>query len=195
MIINDEGDSRELNQELYNNLIKDFDENVLNKLDREEKKNYEKIKEETSIGKTSETTSDKKFNIQIEKIDNHKDKIQEFDAQLEENNFDNDNLDSLEYKIKRYSLNKAKVDLNKKDFVTLPSDTYLSGRNTQIDTLSVYTVTWNMFGQTSSSKEIDLLLPKDNFYHIYAIGTEECMRSILFSMFYNDKSAWEELAQ
>jgi hypothetical protein len=61
--------------------------------------------------------------------------------------------------------------------------------------LLIYTVTWNMYGISASKKEISKLLPKDNFYHIYAIGTEECMRSILFSFFYTDKSMWEKLAQ
>ena len=52
-----------------------------------------------------------------------------------------------------------------------------------------------MYGISASKNEFSKLLPKDKFYHLYAIGTEECMRSILVSFFYNDKSVWEKLAQ
>jgi hypothetical protein len=52
-----------------------------------------------------------------------------------------------------------------------------------------------MYGQYATRNEIEILLPKDKFYDIYAIGTEECMRGILTSFFYNDKSAWEKLAK
>jgi hypothetical protein len=36
--------------------------------------------------------------------------------------------------------------------------------------------------------EIIKLLPYDKKYHIYAIGSEECMRSIFKSFFFSDKS-------
>ena len=69
----------------------------------------------------------------------------------------------------------------------------------KLERLNVYCVTWNMYGKAASQGEIKNLLPKFNKegekYHIYALGTEECMRSILFSFFYNDKSAWERVAQ
>ena len=107
--------------------------------------------------------------------------------------------DNLECKIKRYSLREIQVNKEEKDNKIFSpykdSNNTILGKKSKINNLSVYTVTWNMFGQTSSVKEIELLLPKDNFYHIYAIGTEECMRSILFSMFYIDKSFWEEMTQ
>jgi hypothetical protein len=59
----------------------------------------------------------------------------------------------------------------------------------------MYAVTWNLHGKAAKSQDIELLLPKDNFYHMYVIGTEECMRSILTSIFYSDKSEWEILLQ
>lgn len=51
--------------------------------------------------------------------------------------------------------------------------------------------------KTKSAKEneLSLILPKKDFYHIYAIGTEECMRSILASFFYADKTSFEEQIQ
>lgn len=63
------------------------------------------------------------------------------------------------------------------------------------ETLSVYTVTWNLYGKKGTEKELINLIPKNRFYHIYAIGTEECMRSILVSLFYSNKSLWEKVVQ
>jgi hypothetical protein len=61
-----------------------------------------------------------------------------------------------------------------------------------IDSLSIYTVTWNLFGKTASSADIKALLPEKK-YDMYVIGSEECMRSIFKSFFYSDKSHWEKM--
>jgi NAD(P)H-flavin reductase len=63
------------------------------------------------------------------------------------------------------------------------------------ETVTIYTVTWNLYGKTASLTELIKLIPKNEFHHIYAIGTEECMRSILMSMIYANKSPWEKLVQ
>lgn len=52
-------------------------------------------------------------------------------------------------------------------------------------------LTWNMHGLTPSPKEIDNLLSPHKGFDIYAIGSEECLRSIFQSLFISDKSYWE----
>jgi hypothetical protein len=59
--------------------------------------------------------------------------------------------------------------------------------------LNIYTVTWNLNGKLATEQEIRALLPKDKKYHIYAIGSEECMRSIFKSFFISDKTEWEKM--
>jgi hypothetical protein len=59
--------------------------------------------------------------------------------------------------------------------------------------LNIYTVTWNLNGKLATQQEIRRLLPKDKKYHIYAIGSEECMRSIFKSFFISDKTEWEKM--
>lgn len=59
----------------------------------------------------------------------------------------------------------------------------------------MYAVTWNLHGEAARLEDIEVLIPKNNFYHLYVIGTEECMRSIFSSIFYSDKSEWESLLQ
>ena len=74
--------------------------------------------------------------------------------------------------------------------------------NTEVDKLRLHYVTWNLQGQVNNQlsqaakpEELSLILPKKEFYHIYALGTEECMRSILASFFYANKTSFEELLQ
>jgi hypothetical protein len=62
-----------------------------------------------------------------------------------------------------------------------------------LSTISIFSVTWNLYGKSATPCDIQLLLPKDKKYHIYAIGSEECMRSIFKSFFYSDKSDWEKM--
>jgi hypothetical protein len=59
----------------------------------------------------------------------------------------------------------------------------------------IYTATWNLKGQTAEKEEIRKFIKKDKFYHMYIIGTEECMRSILTSFFYSNKEGWLKLLQ
>jgi len=67
----------------------------------------------------------------------------------------------------------------------------------------IYTVTWNLKGEISTKDEIKLLLgstlksssslEQNKFFHIYAIGTQECLRSIFSSFFNSDKEEWINL--
>ena len=54
-------------------------------------------------------------------------------------------------------------------------------------------LTWNMHGQTPTEKELQSLLQnhKEKNFDIYVIGSQECLRSIFKSLFYSDKSIWE----
>eukprot|EP00936_MAST-01D_sp_MAST-1D-sp1_P002038 g2038.t1 len=53
----------------------------------------------------------------------------------------------------------------------------------------VLAVTWNLHGQPPP-EDLTTLLPRGKF-HIYAIGTEECERSIAVSLIFQRKKAWE----
>ena len=54
-------------------------------------------------------------------------------------------------------------------------------------------LTWNMHGQRPSERELNDLLQKhkEKNFDIYVIGSQECLRSIFKSLFYSDKSIWE----
>ena len=57
--------------------------------------------------------------------------------------------------------------------------------------LKICCVTWNMHGLNPTQKEIESLLDPHQKFDIYAIGSEECLRSIFKSLFYSDKTIWE----
>lgn len=59
--------------------------------------------------------------------------------------------------------------------------------------LRVLTATWNMGGKQGPD-ELTTLLPRDA-YHIYAVGSEECERSIAQSMVFTSKARWEAALQ
>ena len=68
--------------------------------------------------------------------------------------------------------------------------------------LRIYAVTWNLKGEVCTDEELRLLLSKtnkriskDKYYHIYAIGTQECMRSIFSSFFNSSKDEWLSMIQ
>jgi hypothetical protein len=52
-------------------------------------------------------------------------------------------------------------------------------------------VTWNMKGLPSPDDISDLLL-LETPHHLYVISSQECLRSILVSIFYSSKRNWEE---
>jgi len=54
-----------------------------------------------------------------------------------------------------------------------------------------------MKGKKPSKEEIKLLLNRNSgkLYHLYVIGTQECMRSIFSSLFYSNKSDWVNMIQ
>ena len=57
--------------------------------------------------------------------------------------------------------------------------------------LKICCLTWNMHGLIPTEEEVEKLLNPHLNYDIYAIGSEECLRSIFKSLFYSDKSEWE----
>ena len=57
--------------------------------------------------------------------------------------------------------------------------------------LKVCCLTWNMHGLLPTQDQIKSLLDPHKNFDLYAIGSEECLRSIFKSLFYSDKSAWE----
>ena len=62
--------------------------------------------------------------------------------------------------------------------------------------LEIYTVTWNLHGCLPHLDEINRLFSyKKKFYHLYVVGTQECMRSILASFFNSNKDEWIRLIQ
>ena len=65
---------------------------------------------------------------------------------------------------------------------------------TKSNKLKLCCITWNMHGLNPSQNEINALLNphKKNDYDIFAIGSEECLRSIFKSLFYSDKTIWED---
>ena len=57
--------------------------------------------------------------------------------------------------------------------------------------LKICSMTWNMHGLCPTPDQIKRLLDPHKGFDIYAIGSEECLRSIFKSIFYSDKSVWE----
>ena len=57
--------------------------------------------------------------------------------------------------------------------------------------LKICCLTWNMHGLVPNEEQIKNLLDPHKNFDIYAIGSEECLRSIFKSLFYSDKSEWE----
>ncbi len=62
---------------------------------------------------------------------------------------------------------------------------------TKSNKLKICCITWNMHGLNPNQNEINSLLGPHKDFDIYAIGSEECLRSIFKSLFYSDKSTWE----
>jgi hypothetical protein len=68
---------------------------------------------------------------------------------------------------------------------------------TNEETCLIYCVTWNLKGRIATEDEIKLLLQikSGKFFHFYAISTQECMRSIFSSFFFDSKDDWIKLIQ
>ena len=66
--------------------------------------------------------------------------------------------------------------------------------NKQPHELKICSITWNLHGESPDEYTISLLLNnyKLENYDIFVIGTEECLRSIFVSIFWWNKSEWEE---
>ena len=61
--------------------------------------------------------------------------------------------------------------------------------------IKICCLTWNMHGLVPTDEQVQKLLNRHLNYDIYAIGSEECLRSIFKSLFYRDKSEWERKLQ
>lgn len=83
---------------------------------------------------------------------------------------------------------EKKIDINDNNNI---SSTYIKKDRK----LKLCCLTWNMHGLLPSTEEVQLLLNPHKNYDIYAIGSEECLRSIFKSLFYSDKSEWESRLQ
>lgn len=82
---------------------------------------------------------------------------------------------------------EKKTDINNDNF----SSTYIKKDRK----LKICCLTWNMHGLLPSNEQVKLLLDPHKNFDIYAIGSEECLRSILKSLFYSDKTEWETRLQ
>jgi len=61
--------------------------------------------------------------------------------------------------------------------------------------IKICCLTWNMHGLVPTDEQVQKLLNSHLNYDIYAIGSEECLRSIFKSLFYSNKSEWERKLQ
>jgi len=61
---------------------------------------------------------------------------------------------------------------------------------TDTQTLRVLVVTWNLFGKKPKGGLEELFNINKTKHHIISVGTEECLRSISASTFYESKSQW-----
>lgn len=57
--------------------------------------------------------------------------------------------------------------------------------------IKICCLTWNMHGLEPTDEQVQELLDPHKGFDIYCIGSEECLRSIFKSFFYQDKSMWE----
>ena len=68
-------------------------------------------------------------------------------------------------------------------------------KNKMVGKIKICCLTWNMHGLVPTEEQVQKLLNRHLNYDIYAIGSEECLRSIFKSLFYSDKSEWERKLQ
>ena len=60
--------------------------------------------------------------------------------------------------------------------------------------IKILCLTWNMFGK-APPVDLNELLPRYSRHHLYAITTQECLRSIGKSLLYSSKKQWEVLVR
>ena len=80
------------------------------------------------------------------------------------------------------------------DSLVKPSLSYINYKNSiekNKAQLKICCITWNMHGEDPTLATVEDLLTPHQSFDIYAIGSEECMRSIFKSFFISDKSEWE----
>ena len=68
-------------------------------------------------------------------------------------------------------------------------------KNKMVGKIKICCLTWNMHGLVPTEEQVQKLLNRHLNYDIYAIGSEECLRSIFKSLFYSNKSEWERKLQ
>ena len=71
-------------------------------------------------------------------------------------------------------------------------NSYINQNFIKSNKLRICCITWNMHGLNPTQREIESLLDPHEKFDIYAIGSEECLRSIFKSLFYSDKTIWED---
>ena len=62
-------------------------------------------------------------------------------------------------------------------------------------TLKIFCITYNLHGLSPTEKEVSDLFDNYKNYDLYVIGTQECLRTILKSLFITDKKIWENLLE
>ena len=76
--------------------------------------------------------------------------------------------------------------------INITNDIFSSSSNLKTNRkLKLCCLTWNMHGLIPNDEQVQNLLNPHKNYDIYAIGSEECLRSIFKSFFFSDKSEWE----
>jgi len=74
------------------------------------------------------------------------------------------------------------------------NDNFPNENNNELK-LKICCLTWNMHGLVPTDEQVQKLLNGHLDFDIYAIGSEECLRSIFKSLFYSNKSEWERKLQ
>ena len=86
---------------------------------------------------------------------------------------------------------EEKKDIIKND-INITNGIFSSSSNLKTNRkLKLCCLTWNMHGLIPNDEQVQNLLNPHKNYDIYAIGSEECLRSIFKSFFFSDKSEWE----
>lgn len=74
-------------------------------------------------------------------------------------------------------------------------DSFSNSSNNQNRKIKICCLTWNMHGLMPNQEQVNQLLTPHKNFDIYALGSEECLRSIFKSLFISDKSEWESRLQ
>ena len=104
------------------------------------------------------------------------------EKETNEDNLDDNNADE--------NINDKKLPKNWSSVSKMIKSSNVRKPKIHTDDLLIYTVAFNMKGNKPNKNDLKLLLKRDKPYNMYVIGSEECMRSILMSFFYDNKDEW-----